>query len=72
MKFTLPSKKVVPPNSDEVIETSADSRMSPGNSQAEKFRPFTVEPQPSVNVSLTMNPKLMVQASTVPFVGPLS
>src|SRR5215471_9615410 len=41
MKFKLPSKNVVPPNSDEVIETSADLKMSPGNSQAAKFMAFT-------------------------------
>ena len=72
VKFTVPSKKVVPPNSAEVMETSADSRMPPGNSQAAKSRPLTEEAEPNVNVSLTMKPKLMVQASTVPLGAPLS
>ena len=31
-----------------------------------------VPPLPTVNVSLTTKPKLMVHASVVPFIGPLS
>ena len=47
--------------------------MSPGNSQAPKLMPVTgVWSFVAVKVSLTINPKLIVQADVLPLMGPLS
>src|SRR6201999_2032802 len=63
----------VPPNSSDVKDTSTEVRTSAGNSHAQKATPFTdVFWELTVKVSLTINPKLMVQASSLPLTGPLS
>ena len=41
VKLTVPLKKLVPPNSLDVIETSAVCSTSPGNIQVPKLRPLT-------------------------------
>src|SRR5215475_8831208 len=58
VKLTTWSEYVVPPNSLEVISTSAVCSTSPGNSQAAKVIPLTVELLLNVKASLTAIPKL--------------
>jgi hypothetical protein len=64
---------VVPPPGGEVMESSAEVNVSPGFSQTPKVIPVTsVSAAPTVIVSLTTYPELIVQASAVPLMGPLS
>src|SRR5262249_47029540 len=56
----------------EVMDTSTDSRTSPGNSQAPKVNWLIVLVPPEiVKESLITKLKLMVHASVVPLMGPL-
>src|SRR5271165_1868971 len=70
--LAVPEPNVVPPFSPEVMDQSSEVTMS-----FEKMvstpneKPLTKGP-PATNVSLTMLPKLMYQASTLPLIGPLS
>jgi len=62
----------VPPFSPEVIDSSAEVRVSPGNSHIPKLPPVICVPLlETLKVSLTIKPKLTVQASVFPLMGPL-
>jgi len=55
------------------MDSSTEVNVSPGNSQAAKVMPVMgVWSLAIVKLSLTMKPKLMVQASVLPLAGPLS
>src|SRR5271169_6810698 len=63
---------MVPLSKCEVTDQSTEVNTSPGNSQTPKLKPVTVELLNRMNVSPTTYPKLMVQASSLPLIGPSS
>jgi hypothetical protein len=69
VRVTTPSNNSLPKAAAPIC-TSTFEMVSPGSSHAQNWMPETVA-LPWI-VSLTVKPKLMVQASTSPLTGPLS